>query len=74
MVSTIDDQSKAPDLKSDGLGIVDIAILPHWGSDIFRDEYLKGFEAMYTEGIKIVPLTNQQYIWVKDDLVQTIQV
>ncbi len=74
LVSTIDDQSKAPDLKSDGLGIVDIAILPHWGSDIFRDEYLKGFEAMYTEGIKIVPLTNQQYIWVKDDLVQTIQV
>jgi len=74
LVSTIDDQSKAPDLKSDGLGIVDLAVLPHWGSDIFRDEYLKGFEAMYTEGIKIVPLTNQQYIWVKDGLTQTIQV
>jgi dipeptidase E len=74
LVSTIDDSSKAPDLKSDGLGIVDLAILPHWGSDIFRDEYLKGFEAMYTEGIKIVPLTNQQYIWVNDDLIQTIQV
>jgi dipeptidase E len=74
LVSTIDDYSKAPDLKSDGLGIVDLAVLPHWGSDVFRDEYLKGFEAMYTEGIKIVPLTNQQYIWVNDDLIQTIQV
>jgi dipeptidase E len=74
LVSTIDDQSKAPDLKSDGLGIVDLAVLPHWGSDIFRDEYLKGFETMYIEGIKIVPLTNQQYVWVNDDLIQTIQV
>jgi dipeptidase E len=74
LVSTIDDRSKAPDLKSNGLGIVDLAVLPHWGSDKFRDEYLKGFEAMYTEGIKIVPLTNQQYIWVKDDLIQTIQI
>lgn len=74
LVSTIDDRSKAPDLKSDGLGIVDIAILPHWGSEIFRNEYLKGFEAMYIEGVKIVPLTNQQYIWVDDDLVQTVQI
>ncbi len=74
LVSTIDDRSKAPDLKSDGLGIVDVAILPHWGSEFFKEEYLKGFEAMYAEGIKIVPLTNQQYLWVKDDLVQTIQV
>lgn len=74
LVSTIDDSSKAPDLKSDGLGIVDIAVLPHWGSDDFREEYMKGFESMYIEGIKIVPLTNQQYIWIKDDLIQTIQV
>lgn len=74
LVSTIDDSSKAPNLKSDGLGIVDIAVLPHWGSDVFREEYMKGFESMYIEGIKIVPLTNQQYIWIKDDLIQTIQV
>lgn len=74
LVSTIDDRTKAPDLKSDGLEIVDMAILPHWGSDIFRNEYLKGFEAMYTEGVKIVPLTNQQYVWVSGDLVQTVQV
>lgn len=74
LVSTIDDQSKAPDLKSTGLEIIDLAILPHWGSDIFRDEYLKGFELMYTEGVKITPITNQQYIWIINDSIQIIQV
>ena len=74
LVSAIDDSSKAPDLKSTGLQIIDLAILPHWGSDVFRDEYLSGFESMYTEGIKIIPLTNQQYIWVNNDSIQIIQV
>ena len=74
LVSEIDDRSKAPDLKSTGLEIVDLSILPHWGSDIFRKEYLSRFESMYTEGVKIVPLTNQQYIWVNGDVTQLIQV
>lgn len=74
LVSTIDDKSKAPDLKSTGLEIVDLSILPHWGSDIFHDEYLNGAESMYTEGVKILPLTNQQYVWIKDDSIKIIQV
>jgi len=74
LVSTIDDKSKAPDLKSTGLEIVDLSILPHWGSDIFHDEYLNGAESMYTEGVKILLLTNQQYVWIKDDSIKIIQV
>lgn len=74
LVSTIDDKSKAPDLKSTGLEIVDLSILPHWGSDIFHDEYLNGAESMYTEGVKILPLTNQQYVWITDDSIKIIQV
>ena len=74
LVSTIDDRSKAPDLKSTGLGIVDLTILPHWGSDIFRREYLQGFESMYTEGVKIITLTNQQFLWIKDDSINLIQI
>jgi len=74
LVSTIDDESKAPDLKSTGLGIVDLSILPHWGSSEFKEGYLSGVGAMYTEGVKIVPLTNQQYLWVKDDTLELIQV
>ena len=74
LVSTIDESSKAPDLASTGLGIVDMSILPHWGSDDFRKEYLEGMAAMYTEGVKIIPLTNQQYIWVNDESMQIIEI
>ncbi len=74
LASTIDDKSKAPDLKSTGLEIVDLSILPHWGSDIFHDEYIDGIDSMYTEGVKILPLTNQQYVWIKDDSIKIIQI
>lgn len=74
IVSTIDDASKAPNLKSTGLGIVDLSILPHWGSSEFKEGYLSGVGAMYTEGVKIVPLTNQQYLWIKNDTFELIQI
>lgn len=74
LMSKIDEKSKAPDLKSSGLGIVDLAILPHWGSDIFREGYCSDFESMYVEGVKILPLTNQQYLWVQDDLMKIVEV
>lgn len=74
LVSTIDDKSKAPDLKSTGLEIIDLSILPHWGSEIFHDEYIQGIETMYTEGVKILPLTNQQFAWINDESMQIIQI
>ena len=74
LVSEIDDRNKAPDLKSTGLGIIDIAILPHWGSEIFKAEYLHGAPSMYTEGVKILPLTNYQYLWVNGDSMKIVQV
>jgi len=74
LVCTIDDKLKAPHLKSDGLNIVDLAILPHWGSDFFKDEYHDGFCEMYTRGVKIVPLTDDQYLWVNNEIIQLIQV
>lgn len=74
LVSDLDDPSVAPDLDSTGLGIVDLSILPHWGCDECRKEYIKGIESMYTEGVKIVPLTNQQYLWVEGDSMKFIQV
>jgi dipeptidase E len=74
LVCTIDDKSKAPDLKSDGLGIVDLAILPHWGSADFKKEYGDGFNDMYSENVKILPLSNQQYLWVKDGGFKIVQI
>lgn len=73
LVSAIDDKSKAPNLKSDGLGITDLAVLPHWGSSDFKEEYGQGFNAMYCENVKIIPLSNKQYVWVNGDNLQIIQ-
>ena len=74
LVNEIDDRNKAPDLKSMGLGITDFAILPHWGSEIFKAEYLRGAPSMYTEGVKILPLTNYQYLWINGEDTKIIQV
>jgi dipeptidase E len=68
LVSKIDDRSKAPDLKSDGLGIVDFAILPHWGSLDFKAEYGKSFDAMYVEDIEVILLNNNQYLYIDGDI------
>ncbi|MFA6007381.1 MAG: Type 1 glutamine amidotransferase-like domain-containing protein [Candidatus Shapirobacteria bacterium] len=74
LVSKIDDPTTAPNLNSTGLGIVDIAILPHWGSTEFREGYVKSIESMYTEGVKILPLTNNQYLWINGDSMKIVQV
>ncbi|MCX6726723.1 MAG: Type 1 glutamine amidotransferase-like domain-containing protein [Candidatus Shapirobacteria bacterium] len=74
LVCTIDDKSKAPNLKSDGLGIVDLALLPHWGSPDFKKEYGDGFSDMYCENVKIIPLSNKQYLWVNGINLQLVQI
>ncbi|OGD71568.1 hypothetical protein A3A84_03615 [Candidatus Collierbacteria bacterium RIFCSPLOWO2_01_FULL_50_23] len=60
-----DEALAAPDLKSMGLGIVDLAIVPHWGSSDFRDEYLKEISSLYREDTKIILLSNSQYLHVQ---------
>lgn len=74
LVATIDERSKAPDLKSDGLGIIDLAVLPHWGNEYFKEEYGEGFGEIYTKEAKVVPLRDNQYLWVKDGWMQIRQV
>lgn len=55
-----------PDLKSMGLGIIDLAIVPHWGSQDFKDEYLKDISSLYRENTKIILLSNSQYLHIRD--------
>lgn len=73
IVKTIDDPSKAPGLKSNGLRIIDLSILPHWGSVDFRNGYRKSFETMYSENYKVIPLTNKQYLWYLNDKYRIVQ-
>lgn len=74
LVSGIDDSSIAPDLKSSGLNIIDVTVIPHWGSDDFHDAYLKNISTLYSATTKILPLTNYQYLWVNGDSMKIVQV
>lgn len=67
----------APDLKGFiGLNLVNFVVFPHWGSEDFREKYLKNrLEYAYKESqFPLVVLTDTQYVYVKDDWYQVVDV
>jgi dipeptidase E len=74
LCTKIDDGIKPSEIRKDGLKMIDFTIMPHWGSEHFKERYQDGFEQIYTEGLKMIPITNQQYIWVNNDSIKIIQV
>ncbi len=58
------DPQSAPLLKgTQGLGLTDLLVFPHWGSTDFKKLYLnRRLDLAYTEKHKIILLTNYQYI------------
>jgi dipeptidase E len=73
LVSTLDDQSKAPDLKSDGIGLIDLTILPHWGNSKFKDEYISGINSIYNIEAKAVLIRDNQYLLIENNNQKLIQ-
>ena len=70
-----DDPSAAPDLKSTkGLGLTDVIVLPHWGSENFREAYKKTTKNMYEPGRKLVLLDDSQYLKVEKGVYQIVSV
>jgi len=59
-----------------GYGFVNFIILPHWGSEDFRNKYLKGrLETAYKiDQVPLIILTDNQYIYVQDDTNEIIDV
>lgn len=59
-----------------GFGFVDFLILPHWGSEDFRESYLnKGLQlACREDQVPLILLTNTQYVYVEDDCVRIYDV
>jgi dipeptidase E len=60
----------------EGYGFVDFTVVPHWGSEFFRDDYLKGrMEIAYRKDqVPLVILTDNQYICIQDDKLKFIDV
>lgn len=66
----IDSREQAPDLiDTKGLDLVDFLLMPHWGSEHFRDLYLeRRLEKLYTvEHYKYLLLNDNQYVHVNSD-------
>ena len=59
-----------------GFGLVDLTILPHWGSENFKDRWLSedSFNYMFKENVPLIALNNYQYIEVKGDEFNIIDV
>lgn len=72
----LDDASRAPNLKGyKGFGLTDVVTLPHWGSDNFKNLYMnKRLEITYNPDNKIILLTDNQYLHVKDDWYKVVEV
>lgn len=59
---------------SKGIGLVNFLVMPHWGTDDFKDRYQKVPSFAYSMKIPMIILTNSQYVWVKDNMLQIIDV
>ena len=73
--ANIDDIAKAPSLKDyKAFNLVDTVVLPHWGSERFRKLYMKTrLEKSYSTNNKIILLTDNQYLYIKDDWYQIVE-
>lgn len=75
LAKTLDDPKMAPKLKDyKALGLTDVVVLPHWGSENFRKHYEDFGTSGYTMGQKVVLLTNDQYLMVEDDHYQIMSI
>jgi len=73
----LDKLEDAPNLDGyKGFELVNFCLLPHWGSNTFRDLYLHTrLEHAYKKGqVPLILLTDTQYIWVEGDRHQIFDV
>jgi len=62
------------DFDTKGFGLVNFLVMPHWGTDEFKDSYRRVPLEAYTTTTPMVTLTNRQYAWVKGESLQIITI
>lgn len=64
-----EEAEKVPELTNyEGLGLIDLVIQPHWGSEIFKDSYLNDtMQKAYTRDYKMILLCDSQYIVIEEN-------
>jgi len=70
------DDTKHSDVENKpSFGFVNFTVIPHWGSDFFKKEYLgKRLKVAYkTDSVPYVLITDNQYLLVEDDHFKIIE-
>ncbi|HVZ12743.1 MAG TPA: Type 1 glutamine amidotransferase-like domain-containing protein [Patescibacteria group bacterium] len=62
------------DFDTRGIGLVNFLVMPHWGSSDFEESYKKLPYHAYQMTTPMIVLTNTQYVWVKDNEFEIIDV
>ncbi len=47
-----------------GIGLVNFLVMPHWGTDVFRESYIKMPKDAYDMKVPMIILNDLQYVWV----------
>lgn len=57
-----------------GIGLVNFLVMPHWGTDTFRESYKQVPIAAYDIKVPMIILNDQQYVWVQGDSFKIVDV
>lgn len=59
---------------SKGIGLVNFLVMPHWGTDTFREAYKNVPVAAYEMKVPMIILNDRQYVWVQGDSFKIVDV
>lgn len=57
-----------------GLGLVNFLVMPHWGTDVFKEQYKNMPIHAYNMKTPMIVLSDTQYVWVKDEAMKIVDV
>ena len=73
LATHFEDRENPPKIISyDALDLVNFHVLPHWGSEHFKNEYLEMLPSGYNHKIPLVTLTDEQAVEVVDGKMEII--
>jgi len=73
--TSLDDPSDFPQLTDyTGLGLTDVSVRTHWGSRDFQKRYHQEMDRLYNLNQPMILLTDSEYLHVRDDWYQIVNV
>ena len=69
-----EDRKNPPKIRSyDALSLCNFHVLPHWGSEHFKSEYLQMLPSGYEQKIPLLTLTDDQAVEIIDGKMEIIE-